>query len=88
MSQYTVRPTPTGPRAGTIAWGAILVVLGLGSIAVGLGAGIDLQLSLIVLLVIAGIGLLVKALLPRRDPSVEPLTAESSSPSDRQELDD
>ncbi|MEE6280713.1 hypothetical protein [Georgenia sunbinii] len=65
--KYTVITETSGPRTGTIVWGAVLAMLGLGCLAVGLGLSLDLQLSLIVLLVVAGVGLLVKALLPRND---------------------
>ena len=63
--QYTVVDEPSGPRTGTIVWGVVLAMLGLGAFAIGLGLRLDLQLSLIVLLGVAGVGLLVKALLPR-----------------------
>ncbi|WP_324649663.1 hypothetical protein [Georgenia sp. H159] len=55
----------TGPRVGTIVWGVILVLLGLGVAGVGLGLTIDLQAALIGLLALAGVGLLVKALVGR-----------------------
>lgn len=55
-------PHRTGPRVGTIVWGVILVLLGLGVAGVGLGLSIDLQAALIGLLALAGVGLLVKAL--------------------------
>lgn len=58
-------PRTTGPRVGTIVWGVILVLLGLGVIGVGLGLSIDLQAALIGLLALAGVGLLVKALVAR-----------------------
>ncbi len=60
-------PRSTGPRVGTIVWGIILVLLGLGVVGVGLGMTIDLQAALIALLVLAGAGLLVKALVGRDD---------------------
>lgn len=58
---------PRPPRVGTIVWGIILVLLGLGVTGVGLGLTIDLQAALIALLALAGIGLLVKALVGRGD---------------------
>ncbi|HLV04600.1 hypothetical protein [uncultured Georgenia sp.] len=65
--QPTITPQRTGPRVGTIVWGIILVLLGLGVVGVGLGLTIDLQAALIALLVLAGVGLLVKALVGRDD---------------------
>lgn len=66
----TDRPTvlveDSGPRTGTIVWGVILTLLGLGVIGVGLGLRVDLQLALIVLLAVAGVGLLLKAVLPNQ----------------------
>lgn len=66
----TDRPTviteETGPRTGTIVWGVILALLGLGVIGIGLGLRVDLQLALIVLLAVGGVGLLLKAVLPSR----------------------
>ncbi len=60
-------PRPTGPRVGTIVWGIILLLRGLGVAGVGLGLTIDLQAALIGLLALAGVGLLVKALVDRGD---------------------
>ena len=62
----TVIIEETGPRTGTIVWGVILALLGLGIIGIGLGLRVDLQLALIVLLAVAGVGLLLKAVLPSR----------------------
>ena len=59
--------TTRGPRVGTIVWGIILVLLGLGVLAVGAGLTIDLQAAAIGLLALAGVGLLVKALVARGD---------------------
>ncbi|WP_413452207.1 hypothetical protein AA0Y32_11980 [Georgenia phoenicis] len=58
---------PSGPRVGTVVWGIILLLLGLGVLAVGAGVTVDLQAALIALLALAGVGLLVKALLSRSD---------------------
>ncbi|HLT85763.1 MAG TPA: hypothetical protein VKZ83_16130 [Phototrophicaceae bacterium] len=66
QDQYT-EPRRTGPRVGTIVWGVILLLLGLGAIGVGAGMTIDLQAALIGLLALAGVGLLVKALVSRGD---------------------
>ncbi|WP_152187808.1 hypothetical protein [Georgenia satyanarayanai] len=60
-------PVRTGPRVGTVVWGIILLLLGLGVLAVGAGVTVDLQAALIALLALAGVGLLVKALLTRSD---------------------
>lgn len=65
-NQYTA-PHRTGPRVGTIVWGVILLLLGLGVLGVGAGLTIDLQAALIGLLALAGVGLLVKALVGRGD---------------------
>ncbi|WP_454085413.1 hypothetical protein [Georgenia sp. Marseille-Q6866] len=56
-----------GPRVGTVVWGIILLLLGLGVLGVGAGLTVDLQAALIALLALAGVGLLVKALLTRSD---------------------
>ncbi|MBK5250010.1 MAG: hypothetical protein JJE50_11395 [Actinomycetales bacterium] len=53
---------PTGPRVGTIVWGLILALIGVGAVAVGAGVQLDLQAALIALLVVAGISLLVGAI--------------------------
>jgi len=65
----TTDPTParSGPRVGTVVWGIILLLLGLGVLGVGAGLTVDLQAALIALLALAGVGLLVKALLTRSD---------------------
>lgn len=72
----TVTPEPVGPgpatttatttapahlRVGTVVWGLVLALLGVGVTAVGAGAALDLQAALIVLLVAAGTALLVGA---------------------------
>lgn len=68
MTDYRYpEPRSTGPRVGTIVWGVILVLLGLGVVGVGLGVVIDLQVALIALLALAGAGLLVKAIVGRED---------------------
>ncbi|QDB80158.1 hypothetical protein FE251_12770 [Georgenia wutianyii] len=68
MSDHTsAHRTSRGPRVGTIVWGIILLLLGLGVLAVGAGLTIDLEAALIGLLALAGVGLLVKALVARGD---------------------
>ena len=64
MSDYQ-HTAPRGPRVGTIVWGVILLLLGLGVIGVGAGLTIDLQAALIGILALAGVGLLVKAIVGR-----------------------
>lgn len=67
VGQLPHRAAPPGPasqsppvaRTGTIVWGLIAVVLGLGSMAVALGRGVDIEIALISLFLIAGLGLLV-----------------------------
>ncbi|PYG00635.1 hypothetical protein SAMN05216184_103208 [Georgenia satyanarayanai] len=63
----TASPVRSGPRVGTVVWGIILLLLGLGVLGVGAGLTVDLQAALIALLALAGVGLLVKALLTRSD---------------------
>lgn len=58
-------PGSRGPRAGTIVLGLVLVLCGLAAGAVALGYTLDLQLGLIILLAIAGLGLLAVPLLSR-----------------------
>ncbi len=53
-------------RVGTVVWGLVLALLGVGVAAVGAGAALDLQAALIVLLVIAGTALLVGAFVTAR----------------------
>jgi|GEM_PF-5034662 len=49
----------TGPRASTIVWGLVVLVVGLGLLARTAGLGIDGQLTAIVLLAAAGALLVV-----------------------------
>ena len=65
--------TPPGPelRVGTVVWGLVVAVLGIGIISFAWGARIDGGLALIVLLAGAGVALLVGSLVvavrrPRR----------------------
>ena len=53
---------PKGPRMPTVAWGLVLVLLGLVVIAVGLGIDLQLELVFIGILGLAGLTLLVGAL--------------------------
>lgn len=67
-TEYTdPAPARNGPRVGTVVWGIILLVLGLGVLGVGAGLTVDFQAALIALLALAGVGLLAKALLTRSD---------------------
>ena len=66
-------PTPAGPelRVGTVVWGLVVAVVGIGIISFAWGARIDGGLALIVLLAGAGVALLVGSLVvgarrPRR----------------------
>lgn len=45
-------------RTGTVVWGLIVVVLGLGAMAVAMGRSVDIEVALISLFLIAGLGLL------------------------------
>lgn len=52
---------PQGPpmvRTGTMVWGLITVLVGLGAIIVAAGRQVDLEIALISLFIIAGLGLL------------------------------
>lgn len=61
-------PSPeTTPRIGGVVWGLLIVVLGALALATGLGWRIDLQLTAIVVLAVAGLGLLVRALSSGRE---------------------
>src|SRR5690625_3956387 len=60
-------PVTAGPRVGTIVWGLVLLILGVVVMSVALfGDFLDAQLALIAVLTIAGIGLLVGAVLQLR----------------------
>lgn len=65
MSTQLNHDVPTRPRAGTVVWGVVLTLTGLAVLAIGLGLEVDVQITLIVLLTIAGVGLLLKALVRR-----------------------
>ncbi|WP_454049617.1 hypothetical protein [Cellulomonas sp. Marseille-Q8402] len=56
-------PEDRGPRSGTVVWGLVVAVFGVGILAVAAGVRIDVQLALIVLLAAAGVALLVGSLL-------------------------
>lgn len=58
---YANPGSPQGPppvRAGTMVWGVLVLVLGLGAMAVATGRRVDLEIALISLFVLAGLGLL------------------------------
>lgn len=59
-------PAAHGLRVGTVVWGLVLALLGIGVTAVGAGAALDLQAALIVLLVVAGTALLIGAFVTAR----------------------
>ncbi|WP_263121066.1 hypothetical protein, partial [Cellulomonas sp. RIT-PI-Y] len=62
----------TGPRAGTVIWGLIVVAVGAAILASAAGLHIDFQLAFIGLLAVAGVALLVSSLanaVRRRDRS-------------------
>lgn len=68
MTEYPTQPEPsTAPRIATIVWGALLLLLGLAVIGIGVGLRVDLQAALIVILALAGVALLVKAITGRED---------------------
>lgn len=54
------------PRPTTIVWGLILAIIGVAGIAVALGLRIDIQLVAVALFAVAGLGLLVSALVRSR----------------------
>ena len=56
VPEVTGRPAP---RVGTVVWGLILAVIGVGVIAAAAGARFDVELVSITLLALAGVGLLV-----------------------------
>lgn len=62
-----------GVRVGTIVWGLILGLLGVGVLLVSAGYVIDVQLAAIVLLIAAGLGLILGPLVQglRRGRSAE-----------------
>lgn len=53
------QPARPGPRVGTVVWGLILAVIGVGVIAAAAGARFDVELVSIALLALAGVGLVV-----------------------------
>lgn len=65
-------PRGTGPRAGTVIWGLIVVAVGAAILASTAGLHVDFQLAFIGLLAVAGVALLVSSLanaVRRRDRS-------------------
>lgn len=68
----TPAPRSSGPRAGTVIWGLIVVAIGAGILAAAAGFTVDFQLAFIGLLAFAGVALLVSSLVSairRRDRS-------------------
>lgn len=53
---------PKGPRMRSVAWGLVLALLGAVVIAVGMGVRLDLELVFIGILAVAGLTLLIGAL--------------------------
>jgi len=53
----------TGVRVGTVVWGLIVALVGLGVVLVAAGYTIDVQLAAIVLLIAGGAGLILGPLL-------------------------
>ncbi len=65
-SAATAAEPPTRLRVGTVVWGLVLALVGIGVAAIGAGAALDLQAALIGLLVVAGSALLVGAVVTAR----------------------
>jgi hypothetical protein len=61
--------TPARLRVGTVVWGLVLALIGIGVAAIGAGAALDVQAALIALLVVAGTALLVGAIVTTRRSS-------------------
>jgi len=61
VDQAVAPPAPArpAPRVGTVVWGLVLAVIGVGVIAAAAGARFDVELVSITLLALAGVGLLV-----------------------------
>jgi hypothetical protein len=58
-----------GLRVGTVVWGLVLALVGIGVTAIGAGASLDVQAAIIVLLVVAGTALLAGAVVTARRAS-------------------
>ena len=58
----TTRERP-GLRPGTVVWGLVIALVGVGVLLVGAGYTIDVQLASIVLLIAAGLGLILGPLI-------------------------
>lgn len=57
----------SAPRLGTLVWGLVLLMLGIVVVALALvGDQLDIQLALIAVLTVAGVGMLIGALLQAR----------------------
>lgn len=59
---------PARLRVGTVVWGLIIAMVGVGILAAASGAMFDRQLALIALLGVAGVALLVGSILTARRP--------------------
>ncbi len=67
LSERSEEP-PRRIRTGTLVFGILIALIGLGAIVTGLGFRLDLQLALAALLVVAAVILLASPLLQRRSP--------------------
>ncbi|MBO3088560.1 hypothetical protein [Cellulomonas dongxiuzhuiae] len=59
----TASPPRAGIRVGTVVWGLIVALVGVGVLLVAAGYTIDVQLAAIVLLIAGGLGLILGPLL-------------------------
>ncbi|MDO5671575.1 MAG: hypothetical protein Q4G30_01785 [Actinomycetaceae bacterium] len=57
---------PTGPTLGTLTWGIVMILVGVITIAVGLGVKVNFWAAMVAILGIAGLALLVTAVLTLR----------------------
>ncbi|MDR2114349.1 MAG: hypothetical protein LBO75_03610 [Bifidobacteriaceae bacterium] len=53
----------TGPRLGVVIWGLLIALVGVWVIAASMGFSVDSRLALIILLALAGLTLVVTALI-------------------------
>ncbi|WP_265520708.1 hypothetical protein [Oerskovia flava] len=58
---HTATKAPSTLRVGTVVWGFVVVAIGIGVLAISFGAQIDVELAAISLLGLAGVSLLVGA---------------------------
>lgn len=54
-------PVSTDVRVGTIVWGLVLAAIGVGLLALAAGVSFDVELAFIILVALAGVGLVVGA---------------------------